>query len=393
VDGPAIVPEISALQLALTLQSANDLQVIDVRPPALVAAGRIDLVPAHRFHSIVGSRLMNAGSLIDTGLDPSLPITVVCGHGHDSRIVAHHLNEIGGRASSLRGGMAAWMTLVVGRDLAPPPSLDRFVQFDRLGKGALGYLLVADGEALVVDPPRDATAYLDAAHDAGARIVGVADTHIHADYISGAPVLARALQAPYYLHADDALSPYDGTPGRIDFCAIEDGSVIHIGRCALRVVHTPGHTEGSVCYVIGDAAALTGDFIFVVSVGRPDLAGKTTEWTADLWRSLQWARRAWPDALTICPAHYASAGERRPDGVVAAPFGAVVRGSEAFDSKDKAAFGRWVSARTGAFPDTYRTIKAVNLGLANVDDRAAEELEIGRNQCALAGALNPALPG
>ncbi len=386
MDIASNVPEISALELAVQLDAGEALQVIDVRPPGVVAAGRIDLVPPPRFRNIACSDLIACPTLARTGIDPAIPATVVCSRGHDSRIAAVHLNRLGCRANSLRGGMAAWMMVVLGRDVATPPSLDRFIQFDRLGKGALGYLLASDGEAVFVDPPRDGTAYLRAAAQARARIVGVADTHVHADYISGGPILARTLQVPYYLHPRDALYPYDGTVGRVDFRAIEDGDTVRFGRCALRVLHTPGHTEGSVSYVLDDVAALTGDFIFVDSVGRPDLAGKTTEWTADLWESLELVKRTWRSSLTIYPAHYASARERRPDGRVAASYGALLDANHALTFTDPAAFAQWVASQTTACPDAYRRIKAVNVGLLDVDEDAAEELEVGRNQCGLAAA-------
>jgi glyoxylase-like metal-dependent hydrolase (beta-lactamase superfamily II) len=361
------------------------VQVVDVRLPAEVAAGCIDVVPPHRFFNIVGSKLLAHASLEGTGIDPAIPVTVVCGHGSDSRVLALHLSRLGCRASSLGGGMAAWMMLVIGRELEVPRSLDRLIQFDRVGKGALGYLLVSAEEALVVDPPRDATAYLSAARAAGARVVAVADTHVHADYISGGSALARTLRVPYYLHPSDAVYPYDGTPGRVCFRALEGGDTIRFGRCALRAVHTPGHTEGSLCYLVDNAVALTGDFIFVGSVGRPDLAGKVREWTAQLWKSLEAARREWPPDIMIYPAHYGSDTERCADRSVGARLGKLLDENAALRFSDRDAFTLWVEGKTASFPESYRRIKAVNVGLLPLDEREAEELEVGRNECALGG--------
>ena len=376
-------PEISPLQLARALEAGDPLQVLDVRAPDRVAAGRIDLVPANRFHNIVGSQLLTFQSLKGTGIDSRLPVTVVCGHGHDSWTVAAHLNRLGYRATSLSGGVAAWMSLVLARELEPPPPLDRLIQFDRVGKGALGYLLVSAGQALIVDPPRDAEAYLLAAHDAGAEVVGVADTHVHADYISGASSLARILGVPYYLHAADSAYPYDGTPGSLEFRSLEDGDTIRVGRLALRASHTPGHTEGSLTYLIGTAAALTGDFIFIRSVGRPDLAGKASAWTAQLWESLQAVRRDWPPETIIYPAHYSSENERRSDRSVGAPLRQLFEENAAFRIPERDAFAQWVEDAMAPVPAAYRRIKAVNVGLASVDEQEAEELEVGRNECAL----------
>lgn len=379
------VPELTPLQLVRALEAGDPIQLVDVRAPARVAAGRIHLVPAHRFRNIVGSQLITYPSLAGTGIDPEVPMAVVCGHGNDSRALVFHLNRLGCQAASLRGGMAAWMRLTLARGLEAPPSLDRLIQFDRIGKGALGYLLVSDGEALIIDPPRDADAYLNAAGEAGATVIGVADTHVHADYISGAPAIAGALGVPYYLHPADAVYPYDGTPGRLTFEPLGDADTIEFGRSALRVAHTPGHTEGSLSYLIDDAAALTGDFLFVESIGRPDLAGKTREWTGQLWESVKRARSEWPAELMICPAHYGSEAERRPDRSVGGTFGALQTENEALRFSDRDAFTRWVESQTARSPDVYRTIKAINLGLLSVSEPEAEGLEVGKNECALGG--------
>jgi glyoxylase-like metal-dependent hydrolase (beta-lactamase superfamily II) len=149
----------------------------------------------------------------------------------------------------------------------------------------------------------------------------------------------------------------------------------------LLVAHTPGHTPGSVTLVAGDTA-FTGDFVFVRSVGRPDLGGKAGEWVEDLWRSLERARREWPADLTIRPGHYASDDERAPDRSVGGRWGDLLGANEALAIRDAAAFREWVRARTREAPDAYRIIKTVNLGLAQVSDAQADELEGGKNECA-----------
>jgi glyoxylase-like metal-dependent hydrolase (beta-lactamase superfamily II) len=251
------------------------------------------------------------------------------------------------------------------------------------GRGALGYLLVSAGEGWIIDPPRDTSAYLDAVRRDGVRVVGVADTHIHADYVSGAPALAESLGVPYYLHPADAVSPYDGRPGRVSFEPVDDGATIRVGRGEIRVEHTPGHTEGSVTYRMGDDAALTGDFLFIGSVGRPDLGGKTDAWTPELWKSLERAKRGWPAGLRIHPAHYAGAGEREPDLTVGKRFGDLPAVNEPLRFQSGGEFTRWVKARAGVYPDVYRIIKGLNLALETASPEEMDELEGGKNACAL----------
>jgi glyoxylase-like metal-dependent hydrolase (beta-lactamase superfamily II) len=137
-----------------------------------------------------------------------------------------------------------------------------------------------------------------------------------------------------------------------------------------------------VTFLAGDAA-LTGDFIFVQSVGRPDLGGKADAWTAVLWDSLERARREWDPATRIYPAHYASQSEREPDQSVGRPLGRILESNAPLQMKDRDAFLAWVGSKVGKSPDAYRKIKAVNLGLLEVWDMEAQELEGGRNECAL----------
>jgi glyoxylase-like metal-dependent hydrolase (beta-lactamase superfamily II) len=376
-------PEITPQGLVRAVESQDELYVLDVRAPFRLANGLIDIVPPQQFLNIKGSDLLALEDPTSAGLPRHAPLAVVCGHGGDSRVIAAHLNAMGFRAASLRGGMNAWMSVTIPRELEPPPVLDRFVQFDRVGKGALGYLLISDGEALIVDPPRLASEFLELIRHENAKVIGVADTHAHADYISGGPALARALNVPYYLHPKDAVSPYDGCQGAIDFETVEEEEEIPVGRLQLRVVHTPGHTEGSVSYLIPGYAALTGDFLFVASVGRPDLGGKTEEWTEVLWESLERIRREWPPEIAIYPAHYATNSERNEDQSVGATLGELCSSNGPLGMKDRAQFARWVRSKAGSFPDAYRRIKGINLGFERPDEAQMDELEAGRNQCAL----------
>jgi len=211
----------------------------------------------------------------------------------------------------------------------------------------------------------------------------VVDTHLHADYLSGAREAATRWQVPYFIHPDDAVSPYDSTPGRLAHQPLHDGDTIAFGRGTLRVAHVPGHTLGSIALIADEGLVLTGDFLFVQSVGRPDLAGQTESWAKLLWHSLERARQSWPGDLLVLPAHYASESERRADRAIAARFDVIAATNGAAAIQDERAFLRWITEHTTSFPDAYRTIKETNLGLADLSDSEAEMLESGPNQCAV----------
>jgi glyoxylase-like metal-dependent hydrolase (beta-lactamase superfamily II) len=375
----------TAEELARLLEAGAPIQIMDVRAPHRLEQGRIDLVPPHRFHNVRGSELINRTSIESTGLDPELPVAVVCGAGKDSAVLAFHLSRLGLDARSLDGGLAAWYRVTLPRELDAPESLDRLVQFDRIGKGCLGYLLVSDGEAVAVDPPLDHGAFTTAIEAARARLVAVVDTHAHADYVSGGVPMARGGGAPYYLHPADGIYPYDGTPGRIEFQPLSDGQVIPFGRSSLRIVHTPGHTEGSVSLLVEDRVAFTGDFLFVESIGRPDLGGQEEVWAHSLWESVERARNGWHESTAVYPGHYAGEGERRMGQAIGISLGTLLEENPVLQIKTREEFVQFILDNKASFPEGYRKIKALNLGLLPIDLLEVEELEVGRNECALGG--------
>jgi glyoxylase-like metal-dependent hydrolase (beta-lactamase superfamily II) len=381
------LPELPPDDLARRLDAGEPVQVLDIRAADKVARGHVELGRALDFHAMPGSAIYRLPDLAPLGLDPARPVAVVCGHGNSSKKAAAFLRERGLEAYSVVGGMAAWETVYVARRLAPTPSLEHVVQLDRVGKGALSYVLASQGDAVVVDPGRHVARYDALLAELGVRPVAVIDTHMHADYLSGARAAAARWGVPYYLHADDARSPYDDAPGEapFPFRPLAVGDQIAFGRATLRVEHTPGHTLGSVCLLADDGGglALTGDFLFVQSIGRPDLAGKTREWAKLLWASLEGARRTWPGELLVLPAHYAGERERRADRAVAARFDVIAATNEAAAIQDERAFQAWIAAHTSPAPDAYRTIKLANLGLMTLSETDAEIVEVGPNQCAI----------
>jgi len=380
---PDSIPQIPPQELAERLDRGEPLQVLDVRSAEKVAAGHVMLGSALDFRATPNSKLLGLASLDTLHLDPKRPVAVICNRGNSSKQSTAFLRERGYEAFSVIGGMAAWETVYVARHLSPTPSLSHVVQLDRVGKGALSYVLVSDGDAVVVDPGRHVERYDALLTELRATPAAVVDTHIHADYLSGAPAAAARWQVPYFLHPDDAVSPYDQTPGKLTYQALRDGDTIAFGRATLRAAHVPGHTLGSIALLADDGLALTGDFLFVQSVGRPDLAGQSESWAKLLWHSLERARHSWPGDLLILPAHYAGEEERRADRAVAARFDVISATNSAAAIQDERVFLKWIADHATTFPDAYRTIKEANLGLAQVSDADAEVVESGPNQCAI----------
>jgi hydroxyacylglutathione hydrolase len=171
-------------------------------------------------------------------------------------------------------------------------------------------------EAIVVDPTLDVAQYVRAAGAERLRIAHVTETHVHADFVSGARALATAAGATLHLSAaGEAQWGYSADALR-NARALTDGADISFGAVRLRAAHTPGHTPEHLSFLVSDLArgedavgALTGDFIFVGDVGRPDLLeraagaqGSTERSAADLYASIQ-KFLSQPDHLQIWPGH------------------------------------------------------------------------------------------
>ena len=191
------------------------------------------------------------------------------------------------------------------------------------------------GEAIVIDPSRDITPYLEAAKAEGLHIVGSAETHIHADFVSGSRELADRVGAKLYL--SDA-GPSDWKYGfamRYDSQLLKDGDEFSIGNVKFEVLHTPGHTPESISFVLTDVGGgadapmgvFSGDFVFVGSIGRPDLletaagvVGSAEAGARQLYRSMLRFREL-PDYLQVWPTH--GAGSACGKGLGAIPSSTV----------------------------------------------------------------------
>ncbi len=163
------------------------------------------------------------------------------------------------------------------------------------------------GKSMAVDVVAgDEEWYIEEAKKANVTINYVIDTHVHADHYSGGRKLAQMVGAPYCLHVSDQ--------GRVkfEFEPLSDAQRLDLGNVIVEVLHTPGHTPDSICLLVkdlrrGDAPwfVVTGDTLFVGSIGRPDLLGREREMAGQLYDSLQAKLLHLPNELEIFPGHQA----------------------------------------------------------------------------------------
>jgi hydroxyacylglutathione hydrolase len=240
------------------------------------------------------------------------------------------------------------------------------------------------GEALIVDPNRDILAYLEAAELEGLKVQHVTETHIHADFVSGARELAHRTSARLYLSAaggNDWQYDYAVSAGAVP---LRDGTRFRVGKVEIEVLHVPGHTPEHLAFMATDTSsaseamgAFTGDFIFVGDVGRPDLLeraanvqGTMEESARQLFESLQ-RFRSFPDFLQIWPGHGAGSACGKALGAVPqSTLGYEKRFNWAFGVSDKTEFVRTVLAGQPDPPRYFATMKQINKSGPRVVDRS-----------------------
>jgi glyoxylase-like metal-dependent hydrolase (beta-lactamase superfamily II) len=314
------------------------------------------------------------------------PIAVVCAKGGTSAFVAEGLRKLGYSAINLEGGMTAWGNFYEFKTVTESSLLSVY-QISRPARGCLSYLIVSDGEALVIDPLRHTEKYLDFAREKRATIKLVLDTHGHADHISGGRALADKANASYYLHPYDGIHPLDVLPAKINYEFLRDGQEFSVGKAKLKAIHIPGHTLGNLAFLLDEKMLFTGDSIFVESIARPDLGGHGETWAPIHYRSLRKILEL-PETILILPGHFSSPRETNPQGLYLATLGALKKKNEGLVmvQKSESEFVSYILASLPTFPSQYVEIKRVNAGLSTPDEEKASELELGKNICALSKA-------
>ncbi|MCG1027718.1 MBL fold metallo-hydrolase [Virgibacillus halodenitrificans] len=315
-------------------------------------------------------------------IDKDKEIVVVCAKGGSSQMVAEMMEEAGfTKVYNLEGGMKAWSEHLEPVKIGDLNGGGALYQFVRLGKGCLSYFIESNGEAAIIDTARMIDAYETFAVDKGVEIKHLIDTHLHADHISGGRALAEKVGGTYHL------PPKDATEVTFDYTALEEGKDITVGNTKVVVhpIYSPGHTIGSTSFIIDEKYLLTGDILFVKSIGRPDLAGKAEDWVGDLRHTLYNKYKELSDELLVLPAHYSFAEELGEGGKVAAKLGDLYKKNEGLNVEDESEFRRMVTENLPPQPNAYQEIRQTNMGKIKPEVEEQKEMESGPNRCAVEG--------
>lgn len=301
-------------------------------------------------------------------------IVTVCAAGKLSAVATEKLRAEGYEATTLQDGMNGWSR--VHRTARLNAGFDAtLIQVARPATGCLSYVLISAGDAAVFDPSIYLDEYEAVLEAHGADLVGVFDTHAHADHVSGGRRLADRYAVPYHLHPADASG--------LEVARLDDGQHLEVGTVEIEVVHTPGHSPGSVTFALDDEALLTGDTLFHESVGRVELGieaglqdASIEDNAAALYDGLQRLRNRGDDPLVL-PTHDPGS----PDPPVSARMSDLAARNDGL-GRDREAFITELSSSVPDHPPNFERIKRVNVGSETVPDEDLRELEQGPNNCA-----------
>ncbi|WP_449622629.1 MBL fold metallo-hydrolase [Robertmurraya sp. Marseille-Q9965] len=306
-------------------------------------------------------------------------ILVVCAKEGSSVMVAEMLSEAGLNVFYLEGGMKAWSEHLEPVKIADLTDGGQIYQFVRIGKGCLSYMVVSNGEAALIDATRMTDVYVDFAKRIGATITHVFDTHLHADHISGGRTIAQKSGAMYWL------PPKDAEEVVFEYSPLEDGNDVTIGQTTIDIqaLYSPGHTIGSTSFIVDQKFLLSGDILFVDSIGRPDLAGKAEDWVSDLRETLYSRYKELSGELIVLPAHFMIIDELNDDGSVSEKLGTLFEKNHGLNIADESEFRSLVTENLPPQPNAYQEIRETNMGKINPDIEKQREMEIGPNRCAV----------
>lgn len=309
------------------------------------------------------------------------PVRVVCAKQGSSEFVRDVLMSLGREnVTYLHGGINTWGNVLISKRVNSEDSSYELWQFNRPGKASCSYGLIYGTEMYVFDPSRDVQFYVEFAESRGAKISHTFETHLQADYISGSAKISDATGATFAAH------PGDFSGSVYDYHPLSDGDLFNFDDAGpvVQVVHSPGHTPGSTTFVVDERFMLSGDTVFIVSVGRPDLGNQVVAWAKTLYATLQERIMVMPDDLLVLPGHFTNwSKEADENNRIINNFGDVKRiNEEIYGIEEEDDFVAYIEANMRVQPEIYNQIRKVNVGILTPCETEQSVMDLGKNECA-----------
>jgi len=405
--------EIDPEELKKKIDNNENIFLLDVRTPQEYEAWRISYENHDNPKLIPVDRLfMNDPTLLKE-IPKEKEIVTVCAHGNRSMIAAKILNQLGYNVKSVKGGMAGWNKVY---DIVEIPVLKeapfKIWQIRRISKGCIGYIISSkeDKTATVIDPSREIyESFLKTVQDNELQITQLLDTHQHADHVSGIVKLVKTLTTETNMEKIQlyfsSLEDYDTSKTELkNIMYVKGEDKIDIDdKVTLRAIHTPGHTNGSMSFIIEydpndynnnnindknptNSYLFTGDTLFVDGVGRPDLRDQAKRFAELLYDTYHKKILQLPDNTIVLPAHFNGTSIALKHTVPIIETLGTIKKRVKLLSMTKDEFIDYVADTVQPRPGNYRTIISINKKMLPHDEIEMADLEAGPNSCAISSA-------
>jgi glyoxylase-like metal-dependent hydrolase (beta-lactamase superfamily II) len=306
-------------------------------------------------------------------------VRIVCAKEGSAKYVGEILINNGWKdVKILEKGIKSWGNMLTPKLVASQNGYALY-QFIRPGKASCSYGLICEDEMVVFDPSRNVQFYQDFANEHGARIVKTFETHLQADYISGSKHIHSETGAQIVGHQNDFKDAV------FEYKNVNDQDIFQfsMGGPEIKAIHTPGHTPGSTSFLIDNQFLVTGDTVFILSIGRPDLGGMAEDWSRLLYQTLRTKIADMNDDLLILPGHYLEWSEANTEQIFTDTLGNIKsKNSDIYGIADEQDFVQFIKDNMRKQPDVYGEIRKVNAGILEVDDEEQEIMDLGKNECA-----------
>lgn len=402
--------EIDPEELKKKIDNNENIFLLDVRTPQEYEAWRISYENHDNPKLIPVDRLFMKDPTLLKEIPKEKEIVTVCAHGNRSMIAAKILNQLGYNVKSVKGGMAGWNKVY---DVAEIPVVKeapfKIWQIRRISKGCIGYIISSkeDKTATVIDPSREIyESFLKTAQDNELQITQLLDTHQHADHVSGIVKLVNTITTQtnkekiriYF----SSLEQYDTSKTELkNIMYVKDGDKIDIDdKVTLRAIHTPGHTNGSMSFIIEygpndnnnnnindknptNSYLFTGDTLFVDGVGRPDLRDQAKKFAELLYDTYHKKILQLPDDTVVLPAHFNGTSIALKHTVPILETLGIIKKRVKLLSMNKEEFIDYIADTVQPRPGNYKTIISINKKMLPYDEIEMADLEAGPNSCAI----------
>ncbi len=306
-------------------------------------------------------------------------LRIVCAKEGSAKYVGEILEGSGFTdVSYLEKGIKSWGNLLSPVLLNDGADYELY-QFRRPGKASCSYGLVHGKEMMVFDPAKNIAAYQSFAEEKGCAIIYTFETHRQADYISGSQGLNRATGAQIIAPKPD----FQGAA--FTYTPAGDGEIYRFtgGGPIVKSTHTPGHTPGSTCYLIDDRYLVSGDTVFIYSIGRPDLGGMAEAWSQMLFKTMTEILNPMNADVQVLPGHYMDWKEANESLAFTETMGRIREiNAGIYGITDEKQFFSFVKSNMRKQPEEYAKIREINAGLVTVDEEQQDIMDLGKNECA-----------